>query len=118
MPADDAALIIEDGGQPLVIALLDRVGRAVTVSGAYLGADHAWQLSAPHEKAGLPVGADRRRERSLDRPGSKRVGGPVGLDERAPSMVGDEQFRQWWARLLRMSASPAAVTALNRMNAD
>jgi hypothetical protein len=75
MQADDAALIIEDGGQPLVIALLDRVGRAVTVSGAYLGADHAWQLSAPHEKAGLPVGADRRREPSLDRPGSKRVGG-------------------------------------------
>ncbi len=45
-------------------------------------------------------------------------GGPVGLDERAPSMAGDEQFRQWWARLLRMSASPAAVTALNRMNAE
>jgi hypothetical protein len=87
MQADDAALIIEDGGLPLVIALLDRVGRAVTVSGAYLGADHAWHLSAPHEKAGLPAGADRRREPSLDRPGSKRVGGgPVGLDERAPSM--------------------------------
>jgi pimeloyl-ACP methyl ester carboxylesterase len=45
-------------------------------------------------------------------------GGPVGLDERAPSMAGDERFRQWWARLLRMSASPAAVTALNRMNAE
>ena len=31
MQADDAALIIEDGGLPLVIALLDRVGRAVTL---------------------------------------------------------------------------------------
>lgn len=45
-------------------------------------------------------------------------GGPVGLDERAPSMAADTRFRQWWARLLRMSASPAAVTALNKMNAE
>jgi class 3 adenylate cyclase len=45
-------------------------------------------------------------------------GGPVGIDERAPSMSGDKQFRQWWARMLRMSASPAAVTALANMNAE
>jgi pimeloyl-ACP methyl ester carboxylesterase len=45
-------------------------------------------------------------------------GGPVGLDARAPSMAGDKRFRQWWARLLRMSASPAAVTALATMNAE
>jgi pimeloyl-ACP methyl ester carboxylesterase len=45
-------------------------------------------------------------------------GGPVGLDARAPSMAGDVHFRQWWARLLRLSASPAAVTALTTMNAE
>jgi pimeloyl-ACP methyl ester carboxylesterase len=45
-------------------------------------------------------------------------GGPVGLDERAPSVAGDKQFRQWWARYLRMSASPAAVRALVTMNAE
>jgi pimeloyl-ACP methyl ester carboxylesterase len=45
-------------------------------------------------------------------------GGPVGLDARAPSMAGDKRFREWWARLLRMSASPAAVTALATMNAE
>ena len=45
-------------------------------------------------------------------------GGPVGLDERAPSMAGDNRFRQWWARMLRMSASPAAVSALATMNAE
>jgi pimeloyl-ACP methyl ester carboxylesterase len=45
-------------------------------------------------------------------------GGPVGLDARAPSMAEDKRFRQWWARLLRMSASPAAVTALSTMNAE
>src|SRR5215468_10751423 len=44
-------------------------------------------------------------------------GGPVGLDARAPSRTGDQQFRQWWARMLRMSASPAAA-ALTTMNAE
>jgi pimeloyl-ACP methyl ester carboxylesterase len=43
-------------------------------------------------------------------------GGPVGLDNRAPSLARDERFRQWWARLLRMGASPTANAALVRMN--
>ena len=43
-------------------------------------------------------------------------GGTFGLAARAPSMVGDERFSQWWARWLRMSASPAAVIALAAMN--
>jgi len=46
----------------------------------------------------------------------KDWGGPVGLDLRAPSMVHDERVRQWWARFLRMSASPAAALELTRMN--
>jgi pimeloyl-ACP methyl ester carboxylesterase len=43
-------------------------------------------------------------------------GGPVGLDVRAPSARHDERFRQWWARFLRLSASPASAVALLRMN--
>ena len=43
-------------------------------------------------------------------------GGTFGLAARAPSMVGDERFSQWWGRLLRMGASPAAVMALVAMN--
>lgn len=43
-------------------------------------------------------------------------GGPVGIDARAPSMAHDERFRQWWARFLRLSASPGAAAALHRMN--
>ena len=43
-------------------------------------------------------------------------GGPVGLDVRAPSFAHDERARQWWARYLRMSASPGAAAALTRMN--
>jgi pimeloyl-ACP methyl ester carboxylesterase/DNA-binding winged helix-turn-helix (wHTH) protein len=45
-------------------------------------------------------------------------GGPVGLEERAPSMVDDPQFRQWWAEYLRMGASPGAAVALTKMNAE
>ncbi len=43
-------------------------------------------------------------------------GRPVGLDIRAPSLVGDERARQWWARFLRLSASPSAASELSRMN--
>jgi len=43
-------------------------------------------------------------------------GGPLGLDLRAPSVAHDERVRHWWARFLRMSASPAAAVALTRMN--
>jgi pimeloyl-ACP methyl ester carboxylesterase/DNA-binding winged helix-turn-helix (wHTH) protein len=45
-------------------------------------------------------------------------GGPVGIDERAPSLAGDRAFRDWWASYLRMGASPGAAVALTRMNAE
>jgi pimeloyl-ACP methyl ester carboxylesterase len=43
-------------------------------------------------------------------------GGPVGLDIRAPSQLADDSVRQWWARFLRMGASPAAAAELSRMS--
>jgi pimeloyl-ACP methyl ester carboxylesterase/DNA-binding winged helix-turn-helix (wHTH) protein/class 3 adenylate cyclase len=45
-------------------------------------------------------------------------GGPVGIDERAPSMANDEAFRTWWAEYLRNGASPGAAVALTQMNAE
>jgi pimeloyl-ACP methyl ester carboxylesterase/DNA-binding winged helix-turn-helix (wHTH) protein len=45
-------------------------------------------------------------------------GGPVGIEERAPSMARDPQFREWWATYLRMGASPGAALALTQMNAE
>jgi hypothetical protein len=44
-------------------------------------------------------------------------GGPVGIDERAPSRAHDPVFRDWWASYLRMGASPGAAVALTHMNA-
>ena len=45
-------------------------------------------------------------------------GGPVGLDERAPSRANDPDFRDWWSSYLRMGASPGAAVALTQMNAE
>ncbi|MEQ1904806.1 MAG: alpha/beta fold hydrolase [Pirellulaceae bacterium] len=45
-------------------------------------------------------------------------GGPVGIDDRAPSKASDPQFRNWWASYLRMGASPGAALALTQMNAQ
>jgi pimeloyl-ACP methyl ester carboxylesterase/class 3 adenylate cyclase/DNA-binding CsgD family transcriptional regulator len=41
-----------------------------------------------------------------------------GLANRAPSLVHDAHFREWWRTYLRMSASPGAATALTRMNGE
>ncbi|HEY8563747.1 MAG TPA: alpha/beta fold hydrolase [Pyrinomonadaceae bacterium] len=45
-------------------------------------------------------------------------GRPVGIEERAPSLATDEEFRHWWAEYLRMGASPGAAVALTKMNAE
>jgi pimeloyl-ACP methyl ester carboxylesterase len=45
-------------------------------------------------------------------------GGPIGIEERAPSLAEDPQFREWWGTYLRMGASPAAALALTRMSAE
>lgn len=47
-----------------------------------------------------------------------RWGGPVGIDDRAPSRAQDAAFRNWWATYLRMGASPGTALALSRMNAE
>jgi pimeloyl-ACP methyl ester carboxylesterase/DNA-binding winged helix-turn-helix (wHTH) protein len=45
-------------------------------------------------------------------------GKPVGIEERAPSMADNPEFREWWATYLRMGASPGAAVALTKMNAE
>ena len=45
-------------------------------------------------------------------------GSTFQLDLRAPSAAGDPQFREWWGRYVRMSASPGAAQTLLRMNAE
>ena len=43
-------------------------------------------------------------------------GGPLGVEDLAPSMADDERFRRWWASYQRRSASPRAALSLARLN--
>ena len=82
------------------------------------GARDGRHLRPPRVRTGLSVGADAGS--SARRSASEIVehwGGPVGIEERAPSVASDPAFRDWWATYLRMGASPAAAVALTRMNA-
>lgn len=45
-------------------------------------------------------------------------GTAVRLEVYAPSVAGDERWRQWWARHQRLAASPGAGVALARMNIE
>ncbi len=82
---------------------------ALIMAGSY-----ARRTSAPDYQWGLN---ERQLHAFIDR-AEREWGGTVGIDERAPSMAHDERFRQWWARFLRMSASPAAAATLARMNGE
>ncbi|TAK44658.1 MAG: adenylate/guanylate cyclase domain-containing protein, partial [Betaproteobacteria bacterium] len=48
----------------------------------------------------------------------KAWGTPIGFKIIAPSAAADEHNRNWWARYLRMGASPGAGVALYRMNVE
>ncbi|HET8772999.1 MAG TPA: alpha/beta fold hydrolase [Thermoanaerobaculia bacterium] len=87
----------------------------------------------PEHTAGIVIiGGYARRLRADDYPWGVAVedrerfiealqrdwGGPVGIEERAPSRAGDPDFRKWWSTYLRMGASPGAAAALTRMNAE
>jgi len=48
----------------------------------------------------------------------KEWGGPVGIEWWAPSVAGDESVREWWAKYLRLGASPSAVINIFRMNSQ
>ncbi len=87
----------------------------------------------PEKTQGLvAIGSYARRLRDVDYPWGQTWeqrdafcrslpelwGGPVGIEERAPSMAQDPVFCDWWASYLRMGASPGAAAALTRMNGD
>lgn len=66
---------------------------------------------------GYPWGVTQEERDAFCRTILEEWGGPVGIEERAPSRAGDPAFRHWWASYLRMGASPGAAVALTQMNA-
>ena len=68
--------------------------------------------------AEYPWGSTQEQREQFFEVMRKQWGGPVGIDERAPSVAHDPEFRDWWATYLRMGASPGAALALTQMNAE
>lgn len=72
----------------------------------------ARRLAAPDYPHGVTIEERQRFSAHAE----QKWGGDLGLPERAPSLMHDEPFREWWTTYLRMSASPGAAAALVRMN--
>lgn len=68
--------------------------------------------------ADYPIGSKREGFEMWLENWRKEWGGPVNIDEWAPSMASDERFRQWWAKYLRLSASPSSVIKVFQMNRE
>ena len=78
------------------------------VSSLILYGTYARMVKAADFPLGIPPEALDRTAAMMRR----EWGGSVGLDMWAPGMVGDAEFEQWWARLLRQGTSPAGAIAL------
>jgi class 3 adenylate cyclase len=78
------------------------------VSSLVLYGTYARVLESPDHPAGVPVEElDMFLELAI-----QEWGGPVASDRWAPSLDGDPEYEQWWARLLRHGTSPAGAIAL------
>ena len=101
-----AALFGVSEGGPLTLLFAatypERV-RAIVLYGTY-----ARLLEAPDYPCGIPAEVMREFANGLE----ANWGTGVALSLWAPSVAGDERFRQWWARYQRLSASPADARAL------
>jgi pimeloyl-ACP methyl ester carboxylesterase len=63
-----------------------------------------------------PWGMDPERATRTDEIWFNNWGTPVLVNFFAPTLQDDDHFRDWWARLLRLGASPGAALALLQMN--
>ena len=86
----------------------------VRTTAVILFGGYARRLQAPDYPWGMTMAQQQAFLEEIERD----WGGPVGLDSRAPSKLGDARFRENWARYIRQGASPGAVLALTRMNAE
>ena len=119
-----------------VQAVMDAAGsRRAVLMGVSEGGPLCALFAATHPEqttALVMIGSYARRLRAPDYPWGPTAddrdqfcqtiidewGGPVGIDERAPSRALDPEFRSWWSAYLRMGSSPGAAVALTRMNSQ
>ena len=106
-----ALLGVSEGGPmcALFAATYPEKTRALVMIGTY--AKRIWD---PH----YPWAPTREQREAFHQQIREGWGGPIGLEDRAPSVAHDPAFRNWWSTYLRMGASPGAALALTRMNAE
>jgi class 3 adenylate cyclase len=110
--ADRAALFGYSEGGPMC-ALFAATYPARTTA-LIMGGSYARRMWAPDYPWGTPRDT---WENFLDHV-VRTWGGTAGLDERAPSLAQEPQFRDWWARFVRQSASPSAGRMIWSLIAD
>lgn len=119
---DDVRAVMDAAGssRAAIFAMSEGGGMAMTFA-----ALHPERVSAL-----VLFGAFARREWAPDYPWAPRPderrrfyeavetqwGGPIGVEDLAPSLAADAGFRDWWGAYQRRSASPAAALALAHMN--
>src|SRR6266545_2689330 len=75
--------------------------------------------AAPACQIGYPWGATPAQLEAAAERWQEKWGRVVfALERFAPSKVGDGRYREWFARLERLSASPGAAATLARMNGE
>jgi DNA-binding winged helix-turn-helix (wHTH) protein/pimeloyl-ACP methyl ester carboxylesterase len=110
--SEQAALVgVSEGGPmcALFAATYPEKTRALVMIGTY-----AKRIRDPE----YPWAPTREQREAFYQQIRDNWGGPIGLEERAPSVAADPAFRIWWSTYLRMGASPGAALALTRMNAE
>ena len=107
-----AALFGENDGGPMCVLFAASYPERTLALVLY--ATFARHVAAPDYPWPLPR---EERERNVRRV-VERWGEPVILEAMAPSVAGDERFRQWWAAYLRLGASPGAALGLFMMNSE
>jgi pimeloyl-ACP methyl ester carboxylesterase len=76
-------------------------------------------FAAGVKEPGYPWGGTRAEWEAAAERWQEKWGRVVfALDRFAPSKVGDGRYREWFARLERLSASPGAAATLARMNGE
>jgi class 3 adenylate cyclase len=110
--SERAALLGVSEGAPLCVLFAATYPERTTALILFGG--YARRLEAPDYPWGVSPDAQATFLDEI----ARDWGGPVGLEARAPSRMNDARFRETWARYLRSGASPAAVLALTRMNAE
>jgi pimeloyl-ACP methyl ester carboxylesterase len=110
--SDQAALFgISEGAAMCILfaATYPERIQAVIMAGGY--ARRAWAPDYPWGKT------EEQYQRWIDTI-HREWGGPIEIEARARSHHHDPSFRQWWARFLRMGASPADAARIVRLTAE